>query len=251
MTQQNRDKIIVPGPAGYQPPSAAQLGVSLPEPGQGLWYGHHQDDEVVMEEIARQMLTRPNPTIFPGPLVLWAWNQGAVDRARAVLEIAGQIPNVMIIPMPDYRPKYPKIDPEEVINPNHPNLTIWGNKIEVCLFVGVHCHYANLTLRMIRAGTSCCTIAVCAHQGHEDAMLSLRDADIYKLRSLAQVVKRVRGEMGLELPANGENVRFTGTQIKVHGGKTHTNPLEFIPVADDLTGALAFGHKPEDMEREG
>src|SRR2546426_3851408 len=33
-------------------------------------------------------------------------------------EIAAQIPNVLIIPMPDYRPKYPKVDPEEVINPN-------------------------------------------------------------------------------------------------------------------------------------
>ena len=103
------------------------------------------------------MLTSPNATIFPGPMVLWAWNEHAVEKAKAVLEIAAQIPNVLIIPMPDYRPKYPKIDPEEVINPNHPNLTIWGNKIEACIFIGVHCHYANLTLKMIRAGTNCCT----------------------------------------------------------------------------------------------
>ena len=102
-------------------------------------------------------------------MVLWAWNEHAIEKAKATLEIAAQIPNVMIIPMPDYRPKYPKIDPEEVINPNHPNLTIWGNKIEACIFIGVHCHYANLTLKMIRAGTNCCTMAICAEQGHEDA----------------------------------------------------------------------------------
>lgn len=203
-----------------------------------------------MREVAHKMLISPNATIFPGPLVLWAWNQKAVERARAVLEIAAQIPNVMIIPMPDYRPKYPKIDPEEVINPNHPNLTIWGNKIEACIFVGVHCHYANLTLKMIRAGTNCCTIALCAEQGHEDAMLSLRDTSSEKLRRLAQVVKRVREELGLALPENGENVRFTGTQSRVHGGKTHTNPLEFMVLSADLAGAAAYGHRPEGMERE-
>ena len=38
-----------------------------------------------------------------------------MEKAKATLEIAAQIPEVMIIPMPDYRPKYPKIDPEEVI----------------------------------------------------------------------------------------------------------------------------------------
>jgi hypothetical protein len=249
-SQQVREPIIVPGPAGFHPPSAAQLGVSLPEPGQGLFYGHHEDEEKVMEEIARKMLTSPNATLFPGPMVLWAWNEHAADKARAVLEIAAQIPEVLIIPMPDYRPKYPKIDPEEVINPNHPNLTIWGNKIEACIFVGVHCHYANLTLKMIRAGTNCCTSALCAEQGHEDAMLTIRDCDAAKLRWAAQVFKRVREQMGLKLPANGENVRFTGLQSKVHGGKTHTNPLEFVPTEAGLASAAAFGHKAEHMQRE-
>jgi hypothetical protein len=167
------------------------LGVALPDPGQGLYYGLLEENEdKVIEEMARKMLTSPNATIFPGPLVLWAWNDHAVEKAKAVLEIAAQIPDVMIIPMPDYRPKYPKIDPEEVINPNHPNLTIWGNKIEACVFIGVHCHYANLTLKMIRAGTNCLTMAICAEQGHEDAMLTIRDSDIIKLRKTAQVFKR-------------------------------------------------------------
>ena len=143
-TTDTRERIIVPGPAGFHPPSAAQLGVALPDPGQGLYYGLLEENEdKVIEEMARKMLTSPNATIFPGPLVLWAWNEHAIEKAKAVLEIAAQIPNVLIIPMPDYRPKYPKIDPEEVINPNHPNLTIWGNKIEACVFIGVHCHYAD------------------------------------------------------------------------------------------------------------
>lgn len=250
-TQETKEKIIIPGPAGFHPPSAAQLGVSLPDPGQGLYYGLLEpNEEKVMEEVARVMLTSPNATIFPGPLVLWAWNDHAADKAKAVLEIAAQIPNVMIIPMPDYRPKYPKIDHEEVINPNHPNLTIWGNKIEACIFIGVHCHYANLTLKMIRAGTNCCTTALCAEQGHEDAMLTVRDCDAGKLRRFSQVVKRVREQMGLKLPTDGANVRFTGTQSKVHGGKTHANPLEVMPGAGSVAGAAAFGHKAEHMQSE-
>ena len=251
-TQQKQERIIVPGPAGFHPPSAAQLGVSLPDPGQGLMYGILEPNEdKVIEEIARKMLTSPNATIFPGPMVLWAWNEHAVEKARAVLEIAAQIPGVLIIPMPDYRPKYPKIDPEEMINPNHPNLTIWGNKIEACIFIGVHCHYANLTLKMIRAGTNCCTSAICAEQGHEDAMLTIRDADKAKLQHVAQVFKRVREDMKIKLPANGENVRFTGTQSKVHNGKTHTNPLALMPAPGAVGSAAAFGHKPEQMQSEG
>src|SRR3970040_349755 len=112
--------------------------------------------------------------------VLCAWKGNAVEKAKALLEIAAQIPDVMIIPMPDYRPKYPKIDPEEVINPNHPNLTIWGNKIEVALFIGIHCHYANLALRMVRAGTNCLTVDYC-YDIHEDAMLSVQDLDVKQL----------------------------------------------------------------------
>jgi hypothetical protein len=244
------ERIIVPGPAGYHPPSAAQLGVMPPEPGQGLAYGIPEPEERVIEEMARVMLTSRNATIFPGPMVLWAWNPHAVEKAGAVLQIAAQIPEVLIIPMPDYRPKYPKIDPEEVINPNHPNLTIWANKIEACIFVGVHCHYANLTLKMIRAGTNCCTAAICAEQGHEDAMLTIRDADAQKVRNVAEIFRRVRESMGIRLPENGENVRFTGTQSRVHGGKTHTNPLEFAPTLDGLVTASAFGHTPEQMQRE-
>ena len=250
-TQDTEERIVEPGPAGFHPPSAAELGVLPPKSGFGLRFGNVVQEEIAMEEMARSMLTRKNATIFPGPLVLWNWNDHAADKAKAVLELAAQLPEVMIIPMPDYRPKYPKIEPEEMINPNHPNLTIWGNKIEACIFIGVHCHYANLTLKMIRAGTNCWTSAICAEQGHEDAMFTVRDSDAAKIRRAAQVFKRVREEMGITIPENGENVRFTGLQSQVHGGKTHTNPLD-IPLGESGgASAATFGHKPEDMQREG
>ena len=55
-TTDTRERIIVPGPAGFHPPSAAQLGVSLPEPGQGLFYGLLEPkEEVVIEEMARKL----------------------------------------------------------------------------------------------------------------------------------------------------------------------------------------------------
>jgi hypothetical protein len=57
--------------------------------------------------------------------------------------------------------------------------------------------------------------------------------------------------MGIKLPDNGENVRFTGTQSRVHGGKTHTNPMTFAPSPAGAGSAAAFGHAAEHMKREG
>ena len=193
---------VLPGPEGYVVPAAASMGVELPEPGEGLLYGERVQEETVMEEIAKRLLAAQNPTMHAGPLVVWAWNEHAVEKARAVMDVSAEIPNLLMIPMADYRPRYPKVDPEEMINPNHPNLTIWHNKEDVCVFVGVHCHYANLTLKMIRAGTNCCTIALCAEQGHEDAMLSIRDTSAAKLWKLAEVIRRVREEMGIAPPSS-------------------------------------------------
>ena len=250
-TKELEEAIVAPGPQGFHPPSAAELGVLTPESGKGLRFGHLVEEERAMEAMAHAMFTRKNATIFPGPMVLWAWNDHAADKAKAVLELAAQIPEVLIIPMPDYRPKYPKVEPEEVINPKHPNLTIWGNKIEACIFIGVHCHYANLTLKMIRAGTNCWTSAICAEQGHEDAMFTVRDSDAAKIRRAAAVFKRVREELGIKLPDNKENVRYTGLQSRVHDGQTHTNPLEFGLSGDPADGsAAAFGHKAEHMQSE-
>jgi hypothetical protein len=136
------------------------------------------------------MLTRRNPTIFPGPLVVWGWTKHTQEKASVVLELAAEIPGVKIIPMPDYRPIYPKIDPEAVINPCHPNLTIWHNKIETCIFVGVHCHFASVTLKMVRAGTNCYTVALCAEAG--GALVTLGDAKL--------VAQHVTAGVGESLP---------------------------------------------------
>ena len=62
-----KNRLIDVGPAGFLPPSAMQLGVQIPPSGSGLLYGNPAVEDVVIEEAARQMLTRNNPTIFPGP----------------------------------------------------------------------------------------------------------------------------------------------------------------------------------------
>src|SRR5207245_512542 len=150
-----KERIIVPGPAGFMPPSAAQLGVALPPSGVGIAYGHHLPEDIAIAEIARQMLTKPNASIF----------------------------------------------------------------------AGVPLHYTNRTRKRIRAGTNCCTAALCAEQGHEDAMLSVHDMDAAKLRRVAQIFKRVREQMGINLPTDGKNVRYTGLQSRVNGNETHIDPL--------------------------
>ncbi len=218
------ERIIDVGPAGFHPPSAMELGVTHPESGGGLLYGRHAPQDDVIAEAARQLYTRKNPTIFHGPLYVWAWHAEWIAKGQAMLRLAAEIPNVMIIPMPDYRPKYPKIDPEEGINPNHPNLTIWGNKIEVALFIGIHCHYANLALRMVRAGTNCVTIAFC-HDIHEDAMLSIQDLDVKQMDHIIEIFKTVRKDMGIDMPNDGNTVRLTDTQIRAKHGIERVNPL--------------------------
>ncbi len=182
---------VLAGPEGYLPPAAASMGIVLPDEGEALVEGRIVPEEEAMEKIAQKLLSAKNPFFFPGPLILWAWNEKAVAKAKAVKEMA-QAVGAKIIPMPDYRPKYPMINPEEEINPNHPNLTIWHNKIDVCVFVGVHCHYANLALKIIRGGTNCYTIALCGDYGHEDAMITLRDIHAEEVRRLTGVIKKVK-----------------------------------------------------------
>ena len=194
---------VMPGPEHFLPPSASSMGIRLPDPGQAHIHGSIVSEEEAMEQAAREFLSARVPTIFPGPLVLWAWNEKAAKKAKAVRHlyetikecVDSKIQQAMLIPMPDYRPKYPKINPEIEINPNHPNLTIWHNKIDACMFVGVHCHQANLSLKIIRGGTSCYTVAMCAQAGHEDAMLSFRDATAEKMDRLADWVKKLKGSV--------------------------------------------------------
>lgn len=184
---------VLAGPEAFLPPAAAMMGVVLPDPGQGLIEGEVVAEEQVFEHVARMFLSAKVPTIFPGPLVLWNWNEKSAKKATAIKAVADAIgPHCKVIPMADYRPKYPKIEPGIEINPNHPNLTIWYNKIDVCMFVGVHCHQANLSLKIVRGGTSCYTIAMCAQAGHEDAMCSFRDATPEKIYRLAEAINKMK-----------------------------------------------------------
>ena len=91
VTEETEERLVAPGPAGFHPPSAAELGVLPPDPGFGLKFGNVVSEEVALEEMAKSMFTRKNATLFPGPLVLWAWNEHAADKAKAILELAAQI----------------------------------------------------------------------------------------------------------------------------------------------------------------
>jgi hypothetical protein len=182
------------GPAGFLPPSAAAMGIFQPEKGSPnqLVEGEHVPEDKALEILAHKLLTRRNPTLFPGPMLVWGWNEETRHKAKLTLDLVKEVPGMNIIPMPDYRPIYPKIDPEAVMNPCHPNLTIQHNKIEVCAFIGVHCHFANITLKMIRANTNCYTMAWCAYDGHEDALLSIRDLDSDKLLKITEAIKKAK-----------------------------------------------------------
>ena len=228
---------VVNGPEGILPPSAAYMGVVLPEEGEGLLEGAIVTEDKAMEAAAIAMLTRKIPTIFPGPLVLWGWTSHANEKAKMILEIAHEIPGVRIIPMPDYRPIYPKIDPEAVINPCHPNLTIWHNKIQVCILVGIHCHYANVTLKIIRGGTNCYTIALCAEAGHEDAMASVPNCDIDKLVKFRDTLRRVK--------KNGIKPLYEGKGIIPSSAyqKARLTGEDYNPAAEDH--APGFAHDLE------
>jgi len=172
-------------------PAAALKGVVLPDPGEGLNLGRVVDEDKALTIAAEKILSAKNPTLFPGPLVLWKTSGESSRMAEAVKKL-GEWGGMNIIPMPDYRPKYPKINPESEINPNHPNLTIWHNKIDVCVFVGVHCHYSNIALKIIRGGSDCFTIALCSFAGDDEAHITIRDLTPEKVEKLAGRVKALR-----------------------------------------------------------
>ncbi len=100
--------------------------------------------------------------------------------------------------MPECRPHYPKINPAVELTPNHPHLTLWPNQIHVGLFVGVHCRQANLTLKIVRGGTACYTMALCAQTGPEDAMLSFQDITAHTIDRLAETVRNLHRAGGAE-----------------------------------------------------
>ena len=184
------------GPADYSPYAVAMENeLYTPPEGKAMLLTEMVDEEVALREVARVMLTSDNPTIFPGPQVLYAWSDEAKKKATLIKEMA-EVLGAKMIPMYDYRPKYPKIDAEVEINPNHPNLTIWHNDIKAAIFIGVHCHYANVALKIVRSETDCYTIAMCALSGHEDAMATVRDQHSEDLVRFIEIAKEVKQELG-------------------------------------------------------
>lgn len=182
------------GPIGLLPPSAAAMGIFQPEKDSGmdLVEGMHVPTDEAIKKAAYELLTRRNPTLFPGPMMVWGWNDETMRKAEMAMDLVREVPGMNVITMPDYRPIYPKIDPEAVINPCHPNLTVQHNKIETCILIGVHCHFANITLKMIRANTNCYTMAFCAYDGHEDALISLADLDGSKLQKVTEAIRQAK-----------------------------------------------------------
>ena len=75
---------VRPGPDHVLPPAAASMGVRLPNPGEAIVHGYIVPEEQAMEEAARRFLSAKVPTIFPGPLVLWAWTPTAEKKAKAI-----------------------------------------------------------------------------------------------------------------------------------------------------------------------
>ena len=59
------------------------MGIRLPDPGQAHIYGAIVTEEEAMEAAAREFLSAKVPTIFPGPLVLWAWNDKAAKKSES------------------------------------------------------------------------------------------------------------------------------------------------------------------------
>jgi len=177
---------VLPGPEGFVAKVAAMMGVELPEKGDGLVEGEIVPESKAIEVIADKLANAKNAAICPGPLLMWQWSDDVAPKAAAVKELA-QACGAKIIPMLDYRQK--GINPAAEISPNHPNVTILANNFDVCVFVGMHSHHANMALRLIRGGTSCYTIALSDYAACDEAVASLRDADAAVIKVVTEKVK--------------------------------------------------------------
>ena len=213
---------VLPGPEGFLSPAAATLGVVLPDPGQGLVEGEIVSEEQAIEAAAKKLVSAKHPTLFPGPAVLWDWKPEASKLAMTVKRLAEAIP-AKVIPMADYRPKYPRVYPEIEINPNHPNLTIWHNKIDVCLFIGVHCHQANIALKIIRAGSSCYTIAMCSFSGDDEANITVRDITEQTMDKLIAAVYKIK-KMPIASNDNEIKKKKNGDNLITKKSDLHSEP---------------------------
>jgi len=188
MTTEQKYKLTA-GPEGYLAPAAALMGVESPDAGYALSGGGIVPESEALALIAEKLAAAKKPAVCPGPLLLWHWSDSVPAKAAAVRAMA-QACGAKLLPMPDYRAKSPRINPETEINPNHPSLTIQHNGIDVCLFAGMHLHFANMALRLIRGATNCYTIALSDTAAIDEAILSVRDVDV---RKIEVITKRIKG----------------------------------------------------------
>ncbi len=127
--------------------------------------------------------------VVPARMVLWYWEEGAANRAKAIRELADAM-GVEIRPIYDVRPAYPMTRTACEINPYHGDLVIAHEKYDVVIFYGVDCPYADVALKIIDQGTKCYTIALCGKVGHIDASITLRDTSIDRLKKMAEMFRK-------------------------------------------------------------
>ena len=168
------------------------LSVSHPKEGKAIVDEKQVSEEEALLKIAKKLLKAKKPVIFvPGRIMLWTWEEGAPEKAKVLRKLAAAV-GAEILPVYDIRPDYPTMRTAVEINPYHGDLIIGHNKYDVSAFMGVHCPYADVALKIIRDGTKCYTIALCGHFGHVDADITLRDTGVDKLKKLIKIINKMK-----------------------------------------------------------
>jgi len=165
-----------------------------PEKEMALVEGEIVPVEDALERIVEKVSQAKKPVmIVPARMVLWCWEEGSADRAKAVRELAEAM-GVEIRPIYDVRPAYPMTRTACEINPYHGDLVIAHENYDVTVFYGVDCPYADVALKIIDQGTKCYTIALCGKIGHIDASITLRDTSIDRLKKMTEMFRKNKQE---------------------------------------------------------
>lgn len=163
--------------------------VAHPEKETALVEGKMVPLEEALTKIAEKVIQAKKPVVVaPARIVLWAMEEGAPEKAKALRELADAM-RAEIRPIYDVRPRYPMARTAVEINPYHGDLVIAHEKYDVAVFYAVDCPYADVSLKIIASGTKCYTVALCGHLGHVDASITLRDTGIERIKKLAEVIR--------------------------------------------------------------
>ena len=166
--------------------------MSHPQKGKALLDEKIVPEREALREVARMLLKAKSPVIFvPGRILLWGWGEGSYEKAEALRVLAAEV-GAEILPVMDVRPEYPKMRTATEINPYHVDLVIGHNKYDAAVFMGVECSYADVALKIIRAGTECYTVALCGHLGHVDASTTFCHMGRDQIAELTAVVAEIK-----------------------------------------------------------